>query len=522
MENRKKSVIWLSLSKAKHPSHEEAFKKEKFTLIRPSPAKPKTLQDCLFENIENSTYALFIDASVQWDELVRALRTHKDIAVRSLPTILVCDNANKTIWLKAAGVGVDDLISFEEVGRFLPKLQLMRARSQKMLRVESELMQLSVHCAKMETAVKQREEFLGVCSHDLRSPLGLIQSLLTMVLQTTPPLPAKAVDFLERARRQAAQALTLVRDLLDVMAFEQGLKPHYELFDLHQLLDEFFLDYKLQAETKGITFHYSNPIPNWRILADRERLRQLLQNLYVNAVKFTEKGKNIFLTVTPFRGRRRVDPSYPMIIISLKDEGKGIPEKEMQKIFDRFSQIKQYSRAEGRGLGLTVAKQISNLHQGNIWVESREGQGSTFFVLFPHVISRSNSEVISDNRARILVIEPDTGKRSTFFDGMEEWGYELVYPKDPVDGVALAFHCLPSAIILTASQPQLNNSDICRILRTDPLTSRIPLILATDTSEKKETDLPVDAHLALPFSQHTFQKTLERLASSFLQPKKAA
>lgn len=71
-----------------------------------------------------------------------------------------------------------------------------------------------------------------------------------------------------------------------------------------------------------------------------------------------------------------------MLVVSIRDEGRGIPQKELQKIFDRFTQIKEQSRSDGRGLGLTVAKQISTLHDGNIWVESEEGKGSTFLYYF--------------------------------------------------------------------------------------------------------------------------------------------
>ena len=170
------------------------------------------------------------------------------------------------------------------------------------------------------------------------------------------------------------------------------------------------------------------------MLADSDRVRQLLQNLFTNALKFTDKGKNIYLKVAPFYGRRKSDPPYPMMIISLKDEGRGIPQSEIDKIFDRFSQIKDASRSEGRGLGLTVAKQISNSHDGNIWVQSEEGKGSTFFVLFPHVVSHPKEEAMR-NRKRALIAETASDRRETYYRQMEQWGYDLIFARNGVEVV---------------------------------------------------------------------------------------
>lgn len=371
----------------------------------------------------------------------------------------------------------------------------------------------SIREAKAETALKQREEFLGVCAHDLRSPLGIIQAGLSMVLADSPNLSPIHVELLTRAKRQVGHATTLVNDLLDLTAYDQGLKPQYQFLNLHELLSEFVGDYCLQAEQKKITLHYDNPIRDWRILADPDRIRQLLQNLFTNAVQFTGAGKSIYLTATPFQGRRRTDPPYPMVILNFTDEGPGIPQKQMQKIFDRFSQIREYSRTEGRGLGLTVVKQISMLHDGNVWAESKEGKGSTFHVLLPHVVSRSGvfqtiARLESRTKPKILIVEPSEYKREFYFHPLSDWGYDTVFAKDGVEAVTLTFHHLPDLVILTEGLSKLEELEAAKVLQRDSLTSPIKIVLGVENAQQRKLDCNVPL-LLLPFSRDNFSKALD-------------
>lgn len=372
--------------------------------------------------------------------------------------------------------------------------------------------------AKIDTAIKQREEFLGVCAHDLRSPLALIQTCLSMLMksQEAATLAPMYGELLKRAHRQSGYALTLVKDLLDVTALEQGLKPHYQVLKLHDLLAAFFQDYSLQAQQKNVQFHYTNPVQDWRVLADSERIQQLLQNLFTNALKFTEAGKNIYLNVAPFVGRRKGDPPYPMVMISLKDEGKGIPQSELQKIFDRFVQIKEASREGGRGLGLTVAKQISTLHDGNIWVESKEGQGSTFFVLFPHTLSNIPVHEIPAVPKRILVAESSEQKRKDIFGKLSEWGYEVHFAKDGVEAITYFYHLCPDAIVLSSELAKIPTPEVANLLKIDSATHGIPVLLAAgaSASPQRVDSILADGTLPMPFTRAQWDQVLQRFLTA--------
>jgi signal transduction histidine kinase len=378
----------------------------------------------------------------------------------------------------------------------------------------------AVRLATLDTTLKQREEFLGVCAHDLRSPLALIQTCLSLVMQspeTMARLNPPFAELLSRAHRQSGQALGLVKDLLDVAAFEQGLKPHYQVLSLHDLLKEFVSDYQLQAQQKAIHLHYFNSVPQWRVLADSDRIRQLLQNLFTNALKFSEAGKNIYLHVTPFQGRRRNDPVHPMVIISLKDEGKGIPSAEIQNIFDRFVQLKEHSREGGRGLGLTVAKQISTLHDGNIWVESEEGKGATFFVLFPHAISRSIPVRLSSPIKKILVAEPSQERRKNLLSKFTAWGYEVDFALDGVEAITLTHHLAPDAVVLAPELKKIGTAEVTHLLKSDPHLRGLPVLLMTSNNgpqPKLQESVLADAIVPATFSESQWREALARCQST--------
>ncbi len=451
-------------------------------------------------------------------EFVAALRSQ----IAGLPTsqrwvpILYAYSATKFLkqgwdWENS---GVAEVFSVSEKPAALElKLRLRLAHSAQMLALQKTSQDHASALAKTDTVLKQREEFLSVCAHDLRSPLALIQTCLSMVLKSAESTSLSTLhsELLARAQRQSGHALTLVKDLLDVTALEQGLRPQYQVLKLDDLLKEFFSDYRLQAEQKNVRFHYTNPVQSWKVLADGDRIRQLLQNLFTNALKFTDPGKNIYLDVAPFQGRRKTDPPYPMLVIKLRDEGKGIPASEMRKIFDRFVQIKEQSREGGRGLGLTVAKQISTLHDGNIWVESEEGKGSTFSVLFPHTISQPDLFFQVRDTPHLLVAEPSAEKRKSLFGMLEQGGYRVSFVSDGVEAITHLFHCRPSALILSSELAKISIAEVTYLLKSDSQSAQVPILLASSNhaqAAKQQESTLADAVLSLPIKKEELHKVL--------------
>ncbi len=478
------------------------------------------------KNIPKKVRALFTSESdpVWMEHLVKAARSENG----AIPIFFVKDSQNQKDLFAANAIGIDDFLSVtDSVEEIRTRVGLRCRLTLQTHVIEDQLKEQSAIISRNESSVKQREEFLGICAHDIRSPLGLIQSSLLLILnkeEKQPTLPEMHLELLSRAKRNTEQAIGLVNDLLDVMTFEQGFKPNYEMSVLHDLLQEFYQDYRFQAEQKGVKFHYDNSLRDWKVLIDKGRVRQLLQNLFVNALKFTESGKNIFLRLEPFTGRRKSDPPFPMVVISLRDEGKGIPDKEMQRIFDRFTQIKDYSRAEGRGLGLTVAKQISTLHDGNIWVESEQGKGSTFFALFPHVISRPFPVAQPEKTNRVLIVEPSLDRREQNFEILARWGYELKFVDNGIDAVTHAFYERTDIIILTAGLKKLSEADVLQTLKADPVGRMVPVFLALEKKGASPADyeeFAFDGFLETPIMRLDFEKALETAKKKRIQVESA-
>lgn len=490
----------------------------------------------LIHHLPPSTQYVFLsEKDPKWVKEITSLIHALPVPVeKSCAVVFVADEINLETQQRFLSTGIDQWIGLNDLpAETVFRLKLSgRAVAERAL-LYQQMRDQRTNEAKTETIMKQREEFLSVCAHDLRSPLGLIQSNLSLLLTNSKSgLNELQSELITRAKRQAGQAITLVNDLLDVMSFEQGLKPQYEMLNLHGFLKEFHADYSAQAEQKGIAVQYDNPVKEWRVLADADRIRQLLQNLFVNAVKFTEKDRKIYINVIPFSGRRKNDPPYPMIIVSVKDEGRGIPQKELQKIFDRFTQVKDTARHEGRGLGLTVAKQISTLHDGNIWVQSIEGEGSTFFVLFPHVISRVIPKVGTENKAKkkVVVAEANSERQEGYFEWMGRWGYEPVFAKNGVEAITLTFHHLPDLVILQTNLNKLDETQVANILKLDPLTASIPVVLGLEANpnplepQKGFDELAYDAVIRIPFTKESFEAVFKKasLKKTPLRQKKAA
>ncbi|MBI1861383.1 MAG: hybrid sensor histidine kinase/response regulator [Deltaproteobacteria bacterium] len=385
-------------------------------------------------------------------DLARAIRATPDTALSTSAILWVRKKGSP--WTEPA---IDDVIVPVEEGA-LDRLRMRLHQAEERRFTASR----ALENAKAETILKQREEFLGVCAHDLRSPIGLIRASLKMALGDKGALSELQRELMVRAERQASHALTLVDDLLDVMSYEQGLQPDYQLVALGTFFEDFYKDYKLQAEQKNICLEYDNQVPTWAALIDPDRVRQMLQNIFTNAVKFTQAGKKIFLRVEPFQGRRKNDPPYPMVLVTLRDEGKGIPEKEIAGIFNRFSQIRGAGRGDGRGLGLTVAKQIAQLHDGNIWVSSREGEGSSFFALFPHVVSAPPG---ATHKGRVLIVDPAPENRELYRHSFSQQFSEVLFARDGVEAITLTHFHKPEAILFSPKVEKISSTDAARILK---------------------------------------------------------
>ena len=230
--------------------------------------------------------------------------------------------------------------------------------------------------AKLRQMETFRREFLGNVSHELKTPvfniIGYLDALEDM--RTDPqPDPKRVADFLERAIDNTQRIAAIIDDLNSISRFESSaVELTLTTFDLHMLVDEVYDDLRLMADQRSIRLRYKTPV-DVPILtsADREGIRQVLTNLVTNAIKYGKTGGYVSVGFYDM---------YPNWLVEVGDNGIGIDQKNLQRVFERFfrADVARTRAAGGTGLGLSIIKHIIEAHRQTVHVRSTPGIGSTF------------------------------------------------------------------------------------------------------------------------------------------------
>ncbi|HLD11843.1 MAG TPA: HAMP domain-containing sensor histidine kinase, partial [Patescibacteria group bacterium] len=229
------------------------------------------------------------------------------------------------------------------------------------------------------TSIESKDDLLAMASHELGSPLTNIKGSLAIILKEKGEvLEPRVRSLIERAASSAEDLINLVEDLLVVFRFERNKMEIYPRpGHIDAIVEQVVQNFQTAAHQKGITLTFDHPIGMLpRTVFDPEKIREVLNNLVSNAVKYTEKGS---VTVNI---EKRDDTEE--VIVSVKDTGYGIKMSDVDKLFQRFVRLKRTEKVvKGTGLGLYIAKLIMEAHHGRIWAESTEGRGSVFSFSLP-------------------------------------------------------------------------------------------------------------------------------------------
>ncbi|NBD34492.1 MAG: GAF domain-containing protein [Chloroflexi bacterium] len=233
------------------------------------------------------------------------------------------------------------------------------------------IMQNITHLKELD---RLKSEFVSTVSHDLRTPLTTVQGYIEL-LERVGPLTEMQQDFIQNALRSLRHITALISDLLDIGRIEAGYDLEMMPCRMDRVIKEAVETYLIPAEQAEIELSYDLPdYPLW-VLGNARRLRQVIENLISNAIKYNEpKG---WVRVRALRDNQHV-------IVRVEDNGLGIPLEEQPKIFERFYRVQapETEDVHGTGLGLAIVRSVVQKHKGRIWLESAPGEGSTFaFVL---------------------------------------------------------------------------------------------------------------------------------------------
>jgi signal transduction histidine kinase len=226
----------------------------------------------------------------------------------------------------------------------------------------------------------KQDEMVQMVSHDLRAPLSATEGYIRFLMQCeSGPLNPEQMDLLNTALNNLNRLEHFVNDMLDLAKMEAGrLAYRFAPADLGALIREVLETFRFAAEEQGVRLACDVPAGLTRARVDEARIRQVLENLVNNALKFTEAGGCISVSVWEYCGWLKV---------SVVDTGSGISPEFLPELFERFSQEGSRrtwgERAKGTGLGLWIVKNVVHAHGGNIWVQSEVGVGSVFNFTVP-------------------------------------------------------------------------------------------------------------------------------------------
>lgn len=232
--------------------------------------------------------------------------------------------------------------------------------------------------SELERINELKNHFLGMAAHDLRNPLGVIMSYSEFMLSDSEAsLKSEHLEFLNDIRYLSEFMLSLINDLLDISALESGnLQPKYIPGYLPDVIFRVVSVNRPFAHRKNIELIFDCRLPEQICLFDEHRLRQVLNNLIGNAIKFSDDGTRVVVAAAKENNQ---------LLLSVRDQGPGIPVKEQDRLFKPFPQISVQSTdgEKSTGLGLAITHKIVTSMQGKVWADSVEGDGSTFYCQIP-------------------------------------------------------------------------------------------------------------------------------------------
>jgi signal transduction histidine kinase/ligand-binding sensor domain-containing protein/DNA-binding response OmpR family regulator len=388
--------------------------------------------------------------------------------------------------------------------------------------------------------------FFSNISHEFRTPLTLINGPVEELIDKDASLQPKERQYhYNLIRKNTQKLMDMVDQLMDYRKLETGslvLEPLKG--DMIETCRNSWRIFKLQAEEKNIKYEFHSTAKSTISTFDAHKLEIILTNLLSNAFKNTAAGGSILFSVSHEEVNLK-GTVQQVIQFTVKDSGSGIPEKDLPRIFDRFYTVSKTGmpRAEGTGIGLTLVKELTELHHGTIEVKSTEAVGSEFTVRIPldnefyetqnevHSHDREPaldekpgliSEVIetkingqqSHERLKILIVEDEKELRS-FLKYEFEKDFSIIEAVDGEDGLRKAIFMLPDIVISDIMMPNIDGIELCNTLKTDERTSHIPVILLTAWHEHDKEiegfESGADAYVTKPFNVKVLRAQVENL-----------
>jgi signal transduction histidine kinase/ligand-binding sensor domain-containing protein/DNA-binding response OmpR family regulator len=396
---------------------------------------------------------------------------------------------------------------------------------------------------------EERIRFFTNISHELRTPLMLLINPLEE-LMTRESINTVLGHKLNIMYRSANSLMQMINTLLEFRKTETGKqKLSAARYNLVELVEENSIAFRGMSARKHIDIVFSSDDKIIETWVDPEKMEMILNNVLANAIKNSFENSCIYVELKKEQDRSPESPCG-RVCIMIRDEGKGIPEEEIDKVFDRFYQIKGANSPGGTGIGLALTKRLVELHKGTIKVESEVNQGTTFFIWLPLGKDHFSEEELSSgiqetttvmsayldrqyvdtvsmlleklsslspDRSKILVIEDNEEIRDYLSDLLKD-RFIIEEAPDGITGLEKARQILPALIISDIMMPEMDGLELCRKLKSEIETSHIPILMITANLAHhvhiNSFEVGADAFITKPFKPDLLLSRIYNLLKS--------
>lgn len=388
-----------------------------------------------------------------------------------------------------------------------------------------------------ESASRAKSEFLANVSHEIRTPMNGIIGMTDLLMAGTRSKEDK--ESLELIQTSAESLLTLINDILDFSKIEAGkVELESQRFGLREDLGDTLKSLAFRAHAKNLELipEIAPDVPN-EVVGDLMRLRQVLTNLVSNAIKFTDTGFVKLTIKNETSPKRRKEDTSSADKVTLKftvsDSGIGIPAEKQQLIFSEFEQADASTTRNygGTGLGLTIAKRIVELMNGELQLESEPGVGSKFFFSVDFLLDSTTpeSEKTDFGNAQILVVVKEKELQNSLTTTLGQWSLAPVFANGATEAFGLLKSNLESSpfelVISDIDLAESNGPTLATWIRNESQTAHLPIIFLANTNSiefgSERVELGIDDQLLKPVKENELQSSIG-IALGVYQPKTTA
>lgn len=400
----------------------------------------------------------------------------------------------------------------DEVGRLLSALQTYKDTSEELDKVLSLSKDLEAARDEAKEASEAKSKFLANMSHELRTPLNGIIGYADLLLEECEDEGNEMMaEDLTKITQSGSHLLSIINDILDMSKIEAGkMELFVSEFNISDLVEQIKNISQSLADKNNNKIIYEVADGLSSMKGDETRLRQCVVNLISNAVKFTENG------TVKVRVESDNKPDEGLII-SVADTGIGMTEKQLQKIFEDFTQADDETTAKfgGTGLGLAITRNLVTMMQGTVGVESTLDVGSTFTISLPRYLEPKQTvseEIVGDTGPLVLIVDDDLNIHDLACRILIQNGYRTISATDGSRGIEIAREKNPALILLDIMMPEKDGWEVLKELRNDADLANIPVLVTSVLEEQKTAEaLGARAYVSKPIDKKQLLDTLKSL-----------